>query len=361
MGRQKTIMLLITYKCNLHCSYCYEPKQQNFRMSATKAKQIITEQLSLLGDDYDSVEIQFMGGEPLLEFPLIKEVSEWLWSLPLNKKLMVLFAPTNGTLLNDETKHWFFVNRERIHLGLSFDGNQAMQDINRSKSYKSVDLDYFVKTWPDQSVKMTISPKTVKCMSDGVIYLHKKGFKYISADLAMGPNLLWTNAALRDYQSELRKLSNFYLENPGFIPFSMLRLELTPSIFRKRNYVKTCSCGEDMVCVDWTGKSYACHLFSPVAIPIDKAERSNRIYDFSNHDQFNSERCSKCILNNVCIHCYGMNYLCSNDVTRPSPFHCSAFKIMFAANCRFRLMQAEQDCDEKKISEIINIINRISS
>ena len=68
-------------------------------MSATKAKQIITEQLSLLGDDYDSVEIQFMGGEPLLEFPLIKEVSEWLWSLPFNKKLMVLFAPTNGTLL----------------------------------------------------------------------------------------------------------------------------------------------------------------------------------------------------------------------------------------------------------------------
>ena len=91
-------MLLITYKCNLHCSYCYEPKLQNFRMNATKAKQIITEQLSLLGDDYDSVEIQFMGGEPLLEFPLIKEVSECLWSLPLDKKLMVLFAPTNGTL-----------------------------------------------------------------------------------------------------------------------------------------------------------------------------------------------------------------------------------------------------------------------
>ena len=329
-------------------------------MSATKAKQIITEQLSLLGDDYDSVEIQFMGGEPLLEFPLIKEVSEWLWSISMNKKLMVLFAPTNGTLLNDEMKSWFSANRERIHLGLSFDGDQTMQDINRSKSYKSVDLDYFVKTWPDQSVKMTISPKTINSLSDGVIYLHNKGFKYISADLAMGPNLVWANAALRDYQSELRKLSQFYLENPRFIPFSMLRLELTSSMFRKKKYVKTCSCGEDMICVDWTGKSYACHLFSPVAIPFDKAERSNRIYDFSNHDQFNSESCSKCILNNACIHCYGMNYLCSDDVAKPSPFHCSAFKIMFAANCRFRLIQAEQDSDEKKVSEIINIINRIS-
>ena len=73
-------------------------------MTVSKAKQIIQEQMSLLSDDYDSVEIQFMGGEPLLEFSTIKEVSEWLWSLSMNKKLMVLFAPTNGTLLSDEMK-----------------------------------------------------------------------------------------------------------------------------------------------------------------------------------------------------------------------------------------------------------------
>ena len=360
MGKQKTIMLLITYKCNLHCSYCYEPKAQNYRMNAAKAKHIISEQLSLLGDDYDSVEIQFMGGEPLLEFPLIKEVSEWLWSLSMNKELMVLFAPTNGTLLNDEMKSWFTANKDRINLGLSFDGDQNMQDINRSMSYRSVDVDYFVKTWPDQSVKMTISPETIKSLSDGVIYLHRRGFKYISADLAMGPNLSWNNSTLKDFQVELRKLVMFYMENPDLIPFSMLRLEITPSNFRKRKQVKTCSCGENMVCVDWTGKTYACHLFSPVAIPKDKAERSNKIYDFSNHSQFNSETCVKCMLNSVCSHWYGMNYLCTDDINKPSSFHCSAFKIMFAANCRFRLMQAEQNSDESKVRDIISVINRIS-
>lgn len=359
MGKQKTIMLLITYRCNLHCSYCYEPKVKDFRINAAKAKQIITEQLSLVGEEYDSIEIQFMGGEPLLEFPLIKEVSEWLWSLYMDKKLMVLFAPTNGTLLNDEMKAWFSANRERINLGLSFDGDKTMQDINRSKSYQSIDIDYFVKTWPEQSVKMTISPETIKYLSDGVVYLHNKGFKYISADLAMGPSVLWSNAALKDYQIELGKLVNFYLDNPEFVPFSMLRLDITPANFRKRRYVKTCGCGESMVCVDWTGKSYACHLFSPVAIPLDKAEKSNKIYDFSNHSQFCSEKCSKCMLNNLCPHCYGMNYLCTGDATKPSPFHCSAFKIMFVANCRFRLMQAELNNDEKIINEINKIINKI--
>lgn len=360
MGRQKTIMLLVTYKCNLHCSYCYEPKVLNFRMNATKAKQIIQDQMSLLGDDYDSVEIQFMGGEPLLEYPLIKEVSEWLWTLSMDKKLMVLFAPTNGTLLNEEMKSWFYANRDRIHLGLSFDGDQSMQDANRSMSYESVDLNYFVKTWPDQSVKMTISPDTVKSLSQGVIFLHNKGFKYISADLAMGPDLIWSPTALNDYHTELGKLCNFYIDNPMFIPFSMLRVNIASICSGKGKEVKTCGCGEDMVCVDWTGKRYACHLFSPVAIPYDKAERSNRVYDFSNHSIFNSDDCLRCILNNVCNHCYGMNYLCTNDVAKPSPFHCSAFKIMFAANCRFRLRQAELNNDLKEIRTIANILRKIS-
>ena len=78
MGKQKVIMLLITYKCNLRCSYCYEPKVSNFKMNVTKAKNIIQEQMDALGDEYETVEIQFMGGEPLLEFPLIKECAEWL-------------------------------------------------------------------------------------------------------------------------------------------------------------------------------------------------------------------------------------------------------------------------------------------
>ena len=50
MGKQKVIMLLITYKCNLRCTYCYEPKLSNFKMSMEKAKSIIQEQKVLLVD-----------------------------------------------------------------------------------------------------------------------------------------------------------------------------------------------------------------------------------------------------------------------------------------------------------------------
>lgn len=329
-------------------------------MTADRAKRIIQDQLSLLGDEYDYVEIQFMGGEPLLEYPLIKEVSEWLWTLPMNQRLMALFAPTNGTLLNEEMKSWFYTNRDRIHLGLSFDGDNSMQDINRSVSSGKVDLDFFAKTWPGQSVKITVSPETVEYLSQGVSYLHGKGFKYLSADLAMGENLKWNKDSLKTLQSQLRMLSNYYQENLGLIPFSMLRLNVTSILKKRAGNVKTCSCGEDLACVDWTGESYACHLFSPVALPVHKARLSNKIYDFSNHSQFNNERCSRCIINNVCNHCYGMNYLCTGDVTQPSPFHCSAMKIIFAANCRFRLALAIRNNDSDQVTKIINVINKIS-
>ena len=358
MGRQKTIMLLVTYKCNLRCS-CYEPKGSKFRMTTNRAKQIIQEQMSSLNDDYDSVEIQFMGGEPLIEFPLIQEISEWLWTSAYASKVMVLFAPTNGTLLTSEMKKWFTEYKDKIHLGLSFDGDIDMQNTNRSSSFDRVELSYFASTWPEQSVKMTISPETISHLADGVIYLHNKGFKYISADLAMGLSVNWSKQSLVSYKQELNKLSKYYLENPTLIPFSMLRVNVE-SIGRSKHSVKTCSCGEDMICVDWTGKTYACHLFSPVSLPMEKAIQSNLKYTFSDHSQFESSICAKCVLNIACTHCYGMNYICTDDVSCPASFHCSAFKILFVENCKFRLAQAEQNNDQKTLQSIKRVISKIA-
>lgn len=358
MGKQKTIMLLVTYRCNLRCSYCYEPKESNFHMTVDRAKRIIQDQMSSLKDYYDSVEIQFMGGEPLLEFSLIKEISEWLWSSVYADKLLVLFAPTNGTLLTDEMKEWFTANKDKFHLGLSFDGDDCMQNANRSNSFKKVDLTYFATTWSEQSVKMTISPETISHMSDGVKYLHEMGFKYISADLAMGPTIQWSKQALISLRDELSNLSQYYLSHTDLIPFSMLRINVE-TISRSSSHVKTCSCGEDMVCIDWTGKAYACHLFSPVSIPTERALKSNLQYDFKDHSQFESPVCANCLLNTACNHCYGMNYICTNDVRRPSPFHCSAFRILFAENCKFRLAMAEKQNDLKALNTIHKIISKI--
>lgn len=328
-------------------------------MSVAKTKNIIQKQIEALDESYEAVEIQFMGGEPLLEFPLIKECAEWLWSTPITEKKMMLFAPTNGTLLTDDMKEWFAKNKDRIHLGLSFDGDMAMQNTNRSSSFNNVDLDFFVKTWPNQSVKMTISPDTISNMAEGVMFLHRKGFKYISSDLAMGDSVGWSKEKLGIYQTELKKLVEYYIANPQLVPFSMLRVDINAIMHSNTENYKTCSCGEDMVCVDWTGKTYACHLFSPVTISKEKAEKAVKTIDFENHSCFNNGKCAKCILNTVCTHCYGMNYVCSDDINTPSPFHCSAFKLLFVSNCRYQMQVAKRNGDSAAILQINQVINKI--
>lgn len=361
MDKRKTIMLLVTYNCNLRCNYCYEPKERNLRMSVSKAKSIISEQIQKLEEIKCShVEIQFMGGEPLLEFPLIKEVSEWIWNKYNQSNIeIMLFAPTNGTLLNNEMKEWFANNKHRFNLGLSFDGNISMQNLNRTFSSEKVDIDFFTDNWPSQSVKMTVSPDTVQDLYEGVKFLHEKGFKFITSDLAMGSNIKWSKDSLRVLKNEMEKLVDFYLQNKDYIPFSMIRFNLNFLSFKHKDF-KSCSCGEDFVCFDYTGISYACHLFSPIALPVDKAIESKKLYDFHNHKEFTSNECRKCILLGQCNNCYGMNYICSGDIKKPSPYHCSASKIMFLSSCKYQFLLAEKDKDFMQIEKIKHIITSIS-
>lgn len=356
--RTKTLMFLITYKCNLRCRYCYEPKVASNHIDTTKLRHLILSQIESLSDFYDSFEIHFMGGEPLLEFPLIKDISEWLWSQSLPKTLTTIYAPTNGTLLTDEIRSWASSNKDRFCLGLSFDGDDSMQNANRSKSASKVDLKYFSGTWPGQSVKMTVSPSTINSLADGVKYLHANGFISVVTDLAMGKKIGWEAHHLKTLSTQLDELSKFYVLGRPDCHMSMLDIDIFGLERPQDNVHKSCSCGEDLSCIDLNGEEYACHLFSPIAQPIGKAKKSQNI-KFDNYPSLQNKVCQKCMLNCLCNHCYGMNYICTGDVTEVDPFHCAAFKIMFTATCRHQLRIARQNNDKaafERISKFINLI-----
>lgn len=357
-GLTKTIMLLVTYKCNLRCSYCYEPKQTFFQMNADKTKEYILKQVSKLGKEYDSFEVQFMGGEPLLVFPLIKEVSEWLWQQKFNKRMKMLFAPTNGTLLTEEMKQWLIANKHRFCLGLSFDGDNFMQNINRSESFNSVDIEFFAHTWPEQSVKMTVSQQTVTHLAKGVNFLLAKGFCNVVADLAMGEKAAWDKDSLSILKNQLNVLVNEYIDNPQKPRVSLLNLELNDILKTTKNE-KCCSCGEQLICIDTDGSEYACHLFSPIACDKKMAEKGQKIV-FNEHSNFISNKCQKCCLINVCNRCAGMNFICNGDISKPLSFHCSAFKIIFLANCRLQYLLATKENDKNKQNLIEKYIESIS-
>jgi sulfatase maturation enzyme AslB (radical SAM superfamily) len=137
--------------------------------------------------DYaDGVEIGFIGGEPLLEFPLLKRIFEYVCRL---KPAVphIFFATTNGAVLTDDMKTWFTERKDCFWLGLSLDGRKETQDHNRSNSFDKIDIDFFLRNWPEQGIKMTLSEYSLGRLAGDIKYLHSLGFKEIEGvNLAEG-------------------------------------------------------------------------------------------------------------------------------------------------------------------------------
>lgn len=355
MGKRKTIMLLVTYGCNLRCAYCYEPKTTQKLVTFEQAQGYLHRQIFSLVKKYEDFEVQFMGGEPLMVFPLIKEISEWLWRQPFPLPLKQVFAPTNGTLLTIGMKRWLVDNKERFCLGLSFDGTRLMQNINRSESSSMVDLSFFAQTWPNQSVKMTLSPDTLPYLYEGVLFLYEQGFRYVTTDLAMGNNVIWKQEHLSVLANQLNLLVDFYVNNVQIPRMSMLDMDVT-LVLQKSDELKKCGCGEDLVCIDCDGQTYGCHIFSPISSPRHLAKASQEI-DFSNHNLFADKSCGNCLLFPLCTSCYGMNYLLTGNVCKQDPFTCKAFKIQFLSACNLQMQLAELKGDVKKKKVIKKIVS----
>ena len=328
-------------------------------MTIDNAKDIIWKAINEIDDSYDAFEIQFMGGEPLIKFNLIKEICEWLWDIELKIPIERISAPTNGTLLKPEMKIWLQKNKERFNLLLSFDGNRLMHNINRSQSADSVDLKFFATTYPECSVKMTVSPETLKDFYDGAMFLYKQGFRSISANLAYGSDIEWGESHLHSLRQELDKFVDFYSNNRDIIPMKMLLIPVWKILDAEFKGIK-CYCGRDLLCYDCDGQVYPCHIFSPITLSKDKAVRGQQL----NMDKARKEcddACVNCLLKKVCVTCYGINFRDRGNSLSQSPFYCAQFKLFFYASCKLykKLSIINGDIDmQNTIDKTISILTK---
>ena len=345
-------MLLVTNACNLNCIYCYESHKSNRRMPITIAKNAIKKAFEVPGFDY--VSVQFMGGEPLLEFPLIKEISVWMWNNSFSKPYE-LFASTNGTLLDDNMKSWFYENRDKISLGISFDGTTAIQDFNRTSSSSKIDLDFFLKTWPNLFVKMTVSTYSIGHLADSVLFLESKGFKNIKTDLAYMKG--WTDEHLKIWDEQLKELVEYYSNHENHCSLLDTKIEL---VFANQVASKRCGCGEDIVCVDVDGKEYPCQMYSPISMDYNIYSRVKDI-DFSDHSNFEIVECKNCILHSCCPACNGCNLKYNGSINKVDPFYCKAFIIQFMRTLDYRFKLAERIEDLQMKQDTIHDLNEIAN
>lgn len=132
--RIQQLTLQVTQQCNLRCEYCaysgnYKSNRthSNQRMSLEIAKKAIDFFMERNGELAD-VTIGFYGGEPLLEFELIKQCVEYAKSLTEGKRIRFIMT-TNGTLLSDSVVDYLVENN--FLLSISLDGSKAEHDVNR--------------------------------------------------------------------------------------------------------------------------------------------------------------------------------------------------------------------------------------
>lgn len=128
--RINDLTLQVTQQCNLRCDYCvysgkyYTRTHANKRMSYEMAKKSMDFLLSH-SDSSEELHIGFYGGEPLLEFGLIKQCVEYMEEKVKNKELQFLIT-TNGTLLKGEILD--FLAEKKFYITVSFDGPKEIHD-----------------------------------------------------------------------------------------------------------------------------------------------------------------------------------------------------------------------------------------
>ena len=354
--KRKIVELVLTERCNLSCVYCFEHDKDTLRMSLDIAKNAIEEAFN--DSSYDEVEIDFFGGEPFADFKNMKHICEWIWQKQWPKPFIV-FATTNGTMVHGAIKDWVRKNSHRFILGVSIDGTPDMHNLNRNNSFAQIDLNFFSSLWPFQSAKMTISRLTIPNLAEGVIYLHKHGFK-VSCNNAYG--ITWEEEDYPIFAEQLKKLADFYIDNPNIEPCSIITMPIQNTAF-DHVLQKWCGAGTNMICIDRTGTKYPCHTFMPSSS--GNSVKLDDMFALLESDKLLDTNCQGCVLAPSCPTCYGINYVETSDITKRNKSHCIFSKIRAKATAyMLSTMLINRDREyyylkEKTDSDIHYLINGI--
>ncbi len=319
------LTLFLTNSCNLNCIYCYEHKD-NFVMSFHCATEWISKCLNNNSNNF--WYICLFGGEPLLQYSLIKRICEWTWqqNWPTSYKFLI---QTNGTLLNDDMKNWFSINKDKIGMCLSLDGKKETHDKNRNNSFDRIDIDFFIKNWPDMPVKMTISRYHINSIKDDIVWLQEKGFDIRGSNFAVGEGN-YTDEEYEIIEDQLKQLSDYYIANPNIKLAQILDIPLHLLSSPKDAQNRICNLGTDkLIVVNTDGTTSPCSYFSNISSRKNDINLQRQLKEIDVKKTICFDTCEFAPICNVC---YAENYTETGDMYIPSKQRCRIMKMcIFAA------------------------------
>lgn len=342
-GVIKSLCLMVAQDCNLRCRYCFGEGgsygQERRIMTPEVGKKAVDFLLAEAGSRR-RLEIDFFGGEPLLNMPTVKAVTEYVRAVEKERdKTIKLTLTTNGLLLNDDNINW--LNEHHISVVLSLDGRRETHDRMRPDAGGNGSYDRAVKNFQklvasrqgdNYYLRGTYTRENLDFTAD-VLAMQTAGFDILS----MEPVVLKDSPlALRDEDlpliyAEYDRLTEVYLtkkrQGQGFFFFHFnVDLSGGPCVAKR---LAGCGAGHEYLAVAENGDLYPCHQF----VGRDKyrlgsiftgvTEKNLPTYFRQSH-VLNKETCPDCWARFFCSGgCHANADLFNGDIRKPYRIGCA--------------------------------------
>lgn len=316
----KALCLHIAHDCNMCCKYCFAGEGEYSGDRSLMSFEVGKRALDFLIEQSGSrknLEVDFFGGEPLLNFDVVKQLVAYARSIEKEKGKNFRFTlTTNGVLLNDEVMEW--ANKECYNVVLSLDGkketNDRMRRTRNDKGTYDLILPKFQKMAKERNqqgyyIRGTYTHYNTDFAND-ILHLADLGFE----QLAMEPVV--TNPKM-DYalqESDIPKLKDQYdllakemckrnREGKGFTFFHyMIDLEGGPCIYKR---ISGCGVGTDYMAVTPWGDLYPCHQFVGdekflLGNVFDGVKNTDIVNEFKLCNVYSREACQDCFAKLYC-------------------------------------------------------------
>ena len=346
-GVVKALCLHIAHTCNLNCSYCFASQGHYHGERAVMSYEVGKRALDFLVENSGTrrnLEVDFFGGEPLLNFQVVKDLVKYARSIEKEKGKNFRFTlTTNGVLIDDDVID--FANKEMSNVVLSLDGRKEIHDRFR--------VDYAGKGSFDKIV-----PKFQKLVTarEGKNYYMRGTFTHANPDfledikvmLDLGFNELsmepvvcaagdpseLTDEDIKIVSEQYEKLAELMLERhkegrPFTFYHYMIDLKGGPCIYKR---ISGCGSGTEYMAVTPWGDLYPCHQFVG-----DESYRLGDIYvgvtnkekqaEFASCNVYAKEECRDCWAKLYCSGgCAANAYHATGSVTGIYKKGCELFK-----------------------------------
>lgn len=316
----KALCLHIAHDCNLACRYCFAEEGEYHGRRALMSFEVGKAALDFLvanSGNRRNLEVDFFGGEPLLNFDVVKRLVAYGRELEkLHDKKFRFTLTTNGVLLDDEVME--FANQEMANVVLSIDGRKEVHDKMRPfrKGAGSYDLivPKFQKLAESRNqdryyVRGTFTHHNLDFSKD-VLHLADLGFQQISVEPVVAqpeddyalqeedvPKLL------EEYDNLAAEMLKRHREEKDFNFFHfMIDLEGGPCVAKR---LSGCGSGTEYLAVTPWGDFYPCHQFvgdeaflmGNVTEGIKNTELQNK---FKRCNVYAKEKCRQCFARFYC-------------------------------------------------------------